>query len=65
MKFIVKDNREVVELAAINGKLTTTGKFKPSRRVLSLTDAQVELYADAIMAALEDGTLVEDRRAAE
>jgi hypothetical protein len=60
-KYIVKDNRDVVELHAVSGNLTTKGKFRPVRRVLSLTDAQVDLYAEAIVAALEAGTLIEPR----
>jgi hypothetical protein len=63
-RFVVADNRELVELSAPGtGNLTTRGKFKPVRRVLELTDAQVALFSKAIDAALKAGVLLEDRRA--
>lgn len=59
MRFVVKDNREIVKLSA-PGKadgLTLTGKFRPVRRVLDLTDAQAVLFCDALVAACEAGVL--------
>jgi hypothetical protein len=53
MRFVVADNREVVKLSARGaGGLTINGKFKPSRRVLSLTDAQASLFESALVAAV-------------
>jgi hypothetical protein len=53
-KFICKDNREIVTLSVPRaGGLTVNGKFRPTRRVLELTDAQAALFAPALVAAVE------------
>jgi hypothetical protein len=53
MRFVVSDNREIVRLSVPGtGGITIHGKFKPSRRVLSLTDAQAALFEPALVAAV-------------
>jgi len=60
MRFIVADSRETVCLAApfatkADGVLTVNAKFKPKARILELTDAQAELFKDALVEACTPG----------
>lgn len=59
MRFVVADNREVVKLVAPGGArgLTVTGKFRPVRRVLTLTDAQCALFEAPLRVAVAAGVL--------
>ncbi len=58
MRFVVADNRDVVKLSApAAGGLTINGKFKPTRRVLTLTEAQAALFEPALVAAVAAGLL--------
>jgi hypothetical protein len=53
MRFVVADNREIVRLSVPgDGSLTIHGKFRPVRRVLTLTDAQAALFQPALVAAV-------------
>lgn len=63
MKYLLRDRRESVELSvevetAAGGHTTITGTFPVSKRILELTDAQVDLYGPALDELLAEDVLL-------